>query len=640
MTDCEILKSLESSDSDQLREAAFLAGENRMKEAVPYLVKLLGSSNLGVQEAAEYALRQIRGPEVVNALIPLLSSDEAPLRNMSMDVLREVGKDSIGPLKALLIGDDPDIRIFMADILGSSGNFEAMHALSESLLRDPEVNVRYQAAMSLGNLGFPEAANVLNQALSDEEWVQFAVIESLTKIRSESSIMALVKALDRASDLVASMIIEALGEFANVKAVPLLSKKLATSSGPLRNKIINSIIKILNEKSLALFFEKNKDVYRGYLLDALQDEDPSVQDAAALGLKYVGGEEASRALFQLAQTIDPDIDPERLNLMVNSMAGIGSAACMEEALKGNDEHAGKLAVEVLARINSKESVGLLTDQFWNKDRNTQRNIVAHLIEISDPDDVPFFEKILLESTDGDIIKSALYYFVRNRPTPAAAEKIKEYLQHKYEDVRLAALEACVAMGGEGIISYFRNLLNAHDEDNRAMAVNALGRIDLKNNWEDISECLADESPLVRSQALKALKSMSPIPPELLDKIMTRAYDPDREVRLTLVEVLGEANDPSFSSMLVKALDDEDDWVVARAVEALGKIGGYDAVPLLVPFLSKENPLVSIKTIEALAQIGGEEAFSAILGVLESGDPDLQGPAEEALATISEGHGGM
>ncbi len=640
MTDCEILKSFDSSESDQLREAAFLAGEKRMKEAVPNLVKLLGSNNLGVQEAAEYALRQIRGPEVVNALIPLLSSDETPIRNMSMDILREVGKDSIEPLKVLLIGDDPDIRIFMADILGSSEKFEAMQPLSEALLRDPEVNVRYQAAMSLGNLGFPEAASVLNQALSDEEWVQFAVIESLTKIKSESSIMALVKALDRASDLVASMIIEALGEFANVKAVPMLSKKLETASGPLRNKIISSIIKILNEKSLALFFEKDKDVYRGYLLDALQDEDPSVQDAAVLGLKYVGGEDASRAVFQLAQSIDPDLEPERLMLMVNSLVGIGNTATLENALKSNDEHAAKLAVEVLARINSKESVALLTQQFWNKDRNTQRNIIAHLIDISDPDDIPFFEKILIEGTDGDIIKSALYYFVRNRPTPTAESKIKEYLQHKYEDVRLAALEACIAMGGDEIIAYFKSLLNAHDEDNRAMAVNALGNIDLKNNWQSISESLFDDSPLVRMEALKALKAMSPIPPDLLEKIMTRASDPDREVRLTLVEVLGDAHEPKFASLLVKALDDEDDWVVARAVEALGKIGGYDTVPLLVPFLSKENPLVSIKTIEALAQIGGEEAFSAILGVLEAGDPDLQGPAEEALATISEGPGGM
>lgn len=637
MTDCEILKGFESSDPDQLREAAFQAGLSCIRNAVPNLVKLLGSSNLGVQEAAEHALRQIRGPEVVDALIPLLSSDEAPIRNISMDILREVGKDSIAPLKALLTSDDPDCRIFIADILGSTKSFEAMQALSDSLLRDPEVNVRYQAAMSLGNLGFPEAAAVLNQAMDDEEWVQFAVIEALTKIRSESSIMALVKALDRASDLVASMIIDSLGEFANVKTVPLLSKKLETASGPMRNKIIKSIINILNEKSLALFFEKDKDIYCGYLLDALQDEDPAVQNAAVLGLKYAGGEEASVALLQLGHSIDPDIDPERLNLIVDSLAGIGDIHSLSNALESNDEKIANLAVEVLSRINSKESVEPMTHQFWNKARNTRRSIVAHLVDISDPDDAPFFEEILFGSVDDGIIKGALYYFVHNRPTPEVEEKIKEYLHHKYEDVRLAALEVCIAIGGEEIIAYFKNLLNAHDEHSRAMAINALGRIDLKNNWQTIAEYLLDESPLVKVEVLKELKSLSPIPSELNEKIMACASDPDREVRLTLVDVLGEINDPKFFSMLLKALDDEDDWVVARAVVAIGKINGHDAVPLLVPFLSKENPLVAIKTIETLGRIGGEEAFSAILGVLEAGDPELQGPAEEALATISEGN---
>ena len=635
MNEQEILSGLKSDDSAVLREAAFSAGDSKCKAAVPLLVKLLSSENLGVQEAAEYALRQIRGPEVVNELIPLLRSDEVPLRNMSMDVLREIGNDAIAPLKAMLVDEDPDIRIFISDILGSTANFGAMSALSEALLRDPEVNVRYQAAMSLGNLGFPEAANALNQALADEEWVQFSVIEALTKIRSESSIMALVKATDKASDLVASMIIEALGEFGNIKAVPLLTKKLPSASGPLRNKIVKAIIQILNEKSLALYLEKDKDIFRGYLLDALKDEDTAVQDAAATGLKYAGGENASEALFKLAETIDPDIEPERLNLMINALAAIGNAKCLEEALKSKDEHASKLAVEVLARLNSKQAIDLLTKEFWNKDRNTQRSIVAHLVNISDPDDTGFFASILKGSSDGDIIKSVLFYFARHLPPADAAEKIRELLQHRYPDVRAAALEACIAMGDNEIISYFKDCLNAQDEDSRAMAVIALGRIDLANSWQKLCECLNDQSPNVRMEALRALGSHPPIPGEYSEKMLALLDDPDWEVRLTLIELLGNARSPDFIEPLVSALADSDDWVKARAIESLGNMGSDQVVPELTAMLKAENPLVAIKAIEALAQIGGEGAFSAILAVLDAGNPDLQGPAEEALAIISE-----
>ena len=74
-----------------------------------------------------------------------------------------------------------------------------------ALLKDPEVNVRYQAAVSLGNLGKKEAAQYLNKALEDEEWIQFAVIEALSKIREASSVGALAMASQSASRLLSVM---------------------------------------------------------------------------------------------------------------------------------------------------------------------------------------------------------------------------------------------------------------------------------------------------------------------------------------------------------------------------------------------------------------------------------------------------
>ena len=634
-----IIQTLACTDCDEARSAAFDAGRRKIKKAVPFLIKLLESQNLGVQEAAEFALREIRGPEVVTALIPLLKSDEAPLRNMAMDILREIGRDDIAPLKNLLINDDPDLRIFVADILGSSEDIGAMEALCEALLRDPEVNVRYQAAMSLGNLGFPAAANALNQALDDEEWVQFAVIESLTKVRAESSILAMVKALNKASDLVASMMIEALGEFGNIKAVPLLAKRLDQSSEPLRNKILKSIVKILGNKSLNLFFEQNKDKFRGYLLAALQDEDEEVQDAAVIGLGVVGGEEASEAIFQLALSIDHDLEHDRLEQMVSTLVQIGKSPALEAHLRSPEELSSKLAVEVLARLNDPPSINLLTTVFANKDRNTQRSIVAHLVNISDPDDVNFFADLLENHTDGDIIKSALYYFAKNRAPERAIIKIHDYLAHRYEDVRLAALDAAINVGGEESTAFFKGRLNAQEDECRTMAVIALGRMDVNKNWEDIKQSLKDHSPKVRTAALKALGSTLPISPKFLPFMLETLNDPDREVRLTLIEILGEAGSPDYATAFLNALHDKDDWVKARAVEALGRLGMQEYVPEITEILYVENPLVAIKAIEALAYVGGEAAFNALLAVLDTGSPDLQGAAEEALAALNDSEGG-
>lgn len=64
MSDSELtacLTLLSSDKSDEIRDGARLAGDNRYEEAIPHLVKHVGSSNVGVQEAADRALRRIGG---------------------------------------------------------------------------------------------------------------------------------------------------------------------------------------------------------------------------------------------------------------------------------------------------------------------------------------------------------------------------------------------------------------------------------------------------------------------------------------------------------------------------------------------------------------------------------------------------
>ena len=184
MQECKsIIERLRIDDNEVLREAAFEAGEARCEEAVPLLAGLLQSSNLGVQEAADRALRSIGGRSVIQAAIPLLRVDDAPARNLAMDILRALAAQDVASLIPLIRDTDPDIRIFAADILGATDNPAAVPVLCEALLKDPEVNVRYQAAVSLGALARPEAAPCLNKAMEDEEWVQYSVIEALSKIK-------------------------------------------------------------------------------------------------------------------------------------------------------------------------------------------------------------------------------------------------------------------------------------------------------------------------------------------------------------------------------------------------------------------------------------------------------------------------
>ncbi|MFZ5425435.1 MAG: HEAT repeat domain-containing protein [Thermodesulfobacteriota bacterium] len=634
----ELLSQLESGDVELEREAAFKAGEGQVVEAVPLLTRLVQSQNLGVQEAADRALRRIGGPVVVRAIAPLLRSDDPPARNIAMDVMREVGDQDFPTLVSLLHDDDPDMRIFASDIIGSTANTQAVDPLCDALLRDPEVNVRYQAAVSLGTLGKPEAAKCLNKALADDEWVQFAVIESLAKIRDESSVSALIGALGKSSDLVASMVVDALGEIGNVKAVAMLIKRLDDSPAALRNKICKAVVKILGGRSLTLLSENEREKFRQYLLAALSDEDAEIQDAAVHGLAFVGGEKASKAVLALAGRLDPDRDQDRLLLCVDSLASIGLVPALEHAIGQGEHSEAMVAVEALARIGGTEVSNLLMDVFWQRDRDIQREIARALTQVGGKECIDFFMDVLERHDDGTVIKGALAFLGQKMREEKAAGAFLTQLAHPYDDVKEAALDACIALGGPMMAERFREMARSGDPLERLMAIYALGKIDIEGSLDTIKAALEDEVPDIRKVALEAVAGLCGPDGEGLELLVSRLSDESREVRLSVVEQLGLCSLSSGIPYLIQALDDQDDWVRIRAMESLGASMAAGAIPKLVELLDSPNKLVALKVIETLGEIGGKSAFRSLLEVLGTDDPELTEAAEAAISKIQEEHG--
>jgi HEAT repeat protein len=630
---------LRSEDVELQREAAFTAGEEKVVEAVPSLAVLVQSQNLGVQEAADRALRMIGGPAVVQAVVPLLRTDDPPARNIAMDVLREVGAEDFPSLVELLHDPDHDIRIFATDIIGSVKSPLGVMHLCGALLKDPEVNVRYQAAVSLGVLGRPEAAQCLAKAMTDEEWVQFAVIESLAKIRDESSVNALVGALPKATDLVASMIVDALGEIGNIKAVTMLIKRLDESPSALRNKICKAVVKILGAKSLALLSEADRRKLGDYLLAALGDEDTEIQDAAVLGLAFVGSEKATKAILDLAGSLDPDRDQERLEQIITSLASIGMNQPLEAAILNGNQTRIMVAVEALSRIGGKAVSEIFMRSFWQCDRegqcdrDVQREITQALIKVAQDEAVPFFLDVLERHGDGTVLKGALLFLGSKMHVEKAADKIFAMLDHSYDDVKEAALEACVALGGQSMAARFRDMAKSPDPLSRLMAVYALGKIEPEDNIKEIKEALEDEVPDIRKIALEAVAGLLGQNGEAMGLLVSKLSDESREVRLAVVEQIGRSAMPEGVEYLMQALDDPDDWVRIRAMEALGQRQAQEAIPKLMDLLVTSNKLLALKVVETLGAIGGNTAFRALLDLLGGEDHDLTAAAEEAIAKI-------
>ncbi|CCO24063.1 HEAT repeat domain-containing protein [Maridesulfovibrio hydrothermalis] len=639
MTDCsKVLDELKSDDNEVIREAAFQAAELGCTEAVPQLAELLKSNHLGLQEAADQALRSIGGKGAVHAVVPLLRSDDAPVRNLSMDILREVGAKDFASLVALVHDEDADIRIFATDILGSTNSFMAVDPLCDALLKDPEVNVRYQAAVSLGDLANPAAAKCLNKAMQDDEWVQYAVIEALAKIKHSSSVDALVKALNTSSDLVASMIVDALGDVGNIKAVTMLLRHLDKAPTALRNKIVKAIVGILGGKSLKLLSANEREKLREYMLVALKDEDVDVQDAAISGLSFVGGEKATEEVLKIASELDPDRDRDRLAQIIDDMSNLSLNEAMIAALNSGSFKKAAIVIELMSRFEGPEVSKVLMDAFESGDRDIKRGILEALVATGGDETKVFFENILETEQDGSMLKSAINFLGLKLKDAGAIDGIFALLNHAYDDVKEAALDACVAIGGEDVNRRFVELFNSNEAIDRLMAVFAMGKIDSKGNIEYIKRALGDELPDIRKIALEALHDCCS-DEESMSLIFSRLHDENRDVRLTVIELLGNCYKEEVIPYIIQALQDDDDWVQIRAAEALGEHREESALPQLITMLDSPHKIVVIKVIEVLGAIGGTMAFQALLEASNAdADPEIVQTAEEAILRIQEEQG--
>lgn len=628
-----ILSLLAESDPELIREGAQLAGADILIEAIPDLVRHITSPNIGVQEAVDRALRKIGGPRVVHAVIPLLRSDEAPARNLAMDLLRELGHTDIRSLQELLRDDDPDVRIFAADILGSTDSAVSVPSLCHALLNDPEVNVRYQAAVSLGQLPFPESARCLNSALDDEEWVQFSAIEALTKVRDASSVGALIKALSKASELVASTIVDALGEMGDIKVVPLLLKRLETSPTPLGNKIVRAVLNIMGERSLSLLGAKECARLRGFLPSALEDEDEEIQNAAIKGFAALGGPGATTHILRHAVKLDVEQEPDRVLLAIEALSALGHTPELDQAVREGDDPTLQIAMQVLLRVDEEGSVPLLMSIFWSRSRDLQRAIIMELASLAGPESQDFFLDVLDRHEDGNVLRGALLYLGRKGTPSRVLDKVLSFLEHPYNDVKEAALEACIALHTPEVQAHFTRLSENEDPVQRMIGIYGLASFSIDEVAPILTGALNDESPDVRKVAVEAFGRSCPIKDEYLELVESKLGDENSDVRMAVFDTLGLCSDTRFARCLITGLSDPDTWVRVRCAERLGENKIVEAVEPLVSMLTDENTLIVIKAVTALGMIGGEAAFRSILPLLDHEDRDLREAAEEAVNSI-------
>lgn len=156
------------------------------KQASAALVDCLRrEQDMSVREIILSTLTCLGDEDAINGLVDCLRSEDAALRNESIEVMKQL-PDEVAPIMLELLHDaDPDVRIFAVNILESLRHPHVEAWLIEVITQDPVVNVCATALDLLVEVGSKASISALQQLKDrfiDEPFIQFAVDLALKRI--------------------------------------------------------------------------------------------------------------------------------------------------------------------------------------------------------------------------------------------------------------------------------------------------------------------------------------------------------------------------------------------------------------------------------------------------------------------------
>ena len=148
--------------------------------------RLKREENTAVREAILNSLLRLHDPSIGSGLADCLRSEDAALRNDVIEAFKQLGGEVKPILRSLLADPDPDVRIFVVNILNSERHPDVEQWLIKVIERDAHVNVCATAVDLLCEVGTEAAINPLldlKARFVTDAYIQFASDLALKRIR-------------------------------------------------------------------------------------------------------------------------------------------------------------------------------------------------------------------------------------------------------------------------------------------------------------------------------------------------------------------------------------------------------------------------------------------------------------------------
>ncbi len=357
---------------------------------VRVLLRDLGSPEWWIRSSAIKDLLQYPEedyfPFLENAL---RDHDNANLRNASMECYKALSSRALPSLRRLIADDDPEVRLFAANLLGDIADTGTAPDLINAM-KDPDCNVRIASAEALGKIRDARAVNILREALNDEPWVAMASIKALGEIGGDESLKALYSCLER--EEYRGLAFDAIEKAGNEHAIRYLTPFVDRDE--MRELALKAVVNIADRRGIRLMPEYFMNMTP--LLIGLQgSQDPEVKRAAFIALAWTGDPEglpffidalndedlqeyAIRGFLGIGKKAVPEIidalrdsgRPQRI-VLAKLLAMLGEH---EALLQFSRDYDPEVRVEValaLAKINSAETVGILSRMMNDPDEEVR-----------------------------------------------------------------------------------------------------------------------------------------------------------------------------------------------------------------------------------------------------------------------------
>ncbi|MBB1251413.1 HEAT repeat domain-containing protein [Rhizobium sp. G21] len=152
-------------------------------------IALAADDERACREVIAVELAHLGGEAVVDGLMPLLRSDDAALRNIAIDILKELPSDVAPRMEALLDDPDPDVRIFLVNVLEALRHPAVEDWLIAVITMDANINVVGTALDLLNEVGTTAAVEPLRRAVArfgEEPFIAFSAENALRRIEGST----------------------------------------------------------------------------------------------------------------------------------------------------------------------------------------------------------------------------------------------------------------------------------------------------------------------------------------------------------------------------------------------------------------------------------------------------------------------